>query len=62
LIKWQLKNIRGDGKFVSVKALSKVLGLILCGFTSEKPDNYTRVKKQLWEKQWVVLPKSLRKS
>jgi acyl carrier protein phosphodiesterase len=34
----------------------------LCGFTSEKPDNYTRVKKQLWEKQWVVLPKNLWKS
>jgi acyl carrier protein phosphodiesterase len=23
----------------------------------KSPDNYTRVKKQLWEKQWVVLPK-----
>jgi acyl carrier protein phosphodiesterase len=26
--------------------------------SSENPDNYTRVKKQLWEKQWVVLPKA----
>jgi hypothetical protein len=58
LIKWQLENIRGDGKFLfPVKALSKVLGLNMCGFT--QPNNYTRVKKQLWEKQWVVLPKSL---
>jgi hypothetical protein len=29
---------------------------------AKSPDNYTRVKKQLWEKQWVVLPKSLWKS
>jgi hypothetical protein len=55
--KWQ--NLRGDGKFLfSVKALSKVFRAKYCEKLKEKsPDNYTRVKKQLWEKQWVVFAK-----
>jgi hypothetical protein len=43
------KNIRGDGKFFPVKALSKVLGLICEALQAKSPDNYTRVKKQLGE-------------
>ena len=55
--KWQ--NIRGDGKFLfPVKALSKVFRAKYCEKLKERsPDNYTRVKKQLWEKQWVVFAK-----
>jgi hypothetical protein len=53
------KNIRGDGKFLfSVKALSKVFRAKYCEKLKERsPDNYTKVKKQLWEKQWVVFAK-----
>ena len=55
--KWQ--NIRGDGKFLfPVKALSKVFRAKYCEKLKERsPDNYTKVKKQLWEKQWVVFAK-----
>ena len=55
--KWQ--NIPGDGKFLfSVKALSKVFRAKYCEKLKERsPDNYTKVKKQLWEKQWVVFAK-----
>jgi hypothetical protein len=53
------KNIRGDGKFLfPVKALSKVFRAKYCAALQAKSsDNYTRVKKQLWEKQWVVFAK-----
>ncbi|WP_016991417.1 IS91 family transposase [Flavobacterium sp. ACAM 123] len=53
------KNIRADGKFLfPVKALSKVFRAKYCEALKVKsPDNYTRVKKQLWEKQWVVFTK-----
>ncbi|MEZ7499834.1 IS91 family transposase [Flavobacterium sp. Arc3] len=53
------KNIRGDGKFLfPVKALSKVFRAKYCAALQAKsPDNYTRVKKQLWEKQWVFFAK-----
>jgi hypothetical protein len=44
--------------FLFPVALSKVLGLNIV--LREKPDNYTRVKKQLWEKQWVVFKKALK--
>jgi hypothetical protein len=44
------------------QGLSKVLGLNIVGFTSEKPDNYTRVKKQLWRNSGWILPKGLWKS
>jgi len=55
--KWQ--NIRGDGKFLfPVKALSKVFRAKYCQILKARsPDNYTKVKKQLWEKQWVVFAK-----
>ena len=54
---WQ--NIPGDGKFLfPVKALSKVFRSKYCeGLKQKSPDNYTKVKKQLWEKQWVVFAK-----
>ena len=54
---WQ--NIPGDGKFLfPVKALSKVFRAKYCEKLKERsPDNYTKVKKQLWEKQWVVFAK-----
>jgi hypothetical protein len=53
------KNIQGDGKFLfPVKALSTVFRAKYCEKLKERsPDNYTRVKKQLWEKQWVVFAK-----
>ena len=53
------KNLQGDGKFLfPVKALSKVFRAKYCGkLKAKSPDNYTRVKKQLWEKQWVVFAK-----
>ena len=54
---WQ--NIPGDGKFLfPVKALSKVFRAKYCEkLKARSPENYTRVKKQLWEKQWVVFAK-----
>jgi hypothetical protein len=54
---WQ--NIRSNGKFLfPVKALSKVFRAKYCQKLKAKdPDNYTKVKKQLWEKQWVVFAK-----
>lgn len=53
------KNSRTDGKFLfPVKALSKVFRSKYCeGLKQKSPDNYTKVKKQLWEKQWVVFAK-----
>jgi len=53
------RNIRNDGKFLfPVKALSKVFRAKYCeGLKQKSPDNYTKVKKQLWEKQWVVFAK-----
>lgn len=55
--KW--KNIRGDDKFLfPVRALSKVFRAKYCEKLKERsPDNYTKVKKQLWEKQWIVFAK-----
>jgi hypothetical protein len=55
LIKWQWKNIRGDANPCFQSRLSKVLGLNIEAFTSERLN--TRVKKQLWEKQWVFFAK-----
>lgn len=53
------RNIRSDGKFLfPVRALSKVFRAKYCEKLKDKsPDNYTSVKKQLWEKQWVVFAK-----
>ena len=53
------KNIRADGKYLyNVKALSKVYRGKFCAALKERdPDQYTRVKKQLWEKPWVVFAK-----
>lgn len=55
--KW--KNIRSDGKFLfPVKALSKVFRAKFCEALKERSaDNYTKVKKELWSKQWVVFAK-----
>lgn len=53
------KNVRHDGKFLfPVRALSKVFRAKYCENLKEKsPDNYTKVKKLLWEKNWVVFAK-----
>lgn len=53
------KNIRADGKFLfPVKALSKVFRAKYCeNLKARNLDQYTKVKKQLWEKQWVVFAK-----
>ena len=53
------KNIRTDGKFLfPVKALSKVFRAKYCeGLRQKSPDNYTKIKKLLWEKNWVVFAK-----
>ena len=55
--KWQ--NSRSDGKFLfPVRALSKVFRAKYCEKLKEKsPDNYTKVKKELWDKNWVVFAK-----
>jgi len=55
----QWKNIRTDGNFLfSVKALSKVFRAKYCEELKEKsPDNYAKVKQQLWQKSWVVFAK-----
>jgi hypothetical protein len=55
---WQ--NIRSNGKFLfPVKALSKVFRAKYCEKLKTKdPDHYTKVKKQLWKKQWVVFAKN----
>lgn len=52
-------NIRSDGKFLyPVKALSKVYRAKFCdALKALNPDNYTKVKKDLWSKQWVVFAK-----
>jgi hypothetical protein len=51
--------MRGNGKFLfPVKALSKVFGAKYCEKLKERsPDKHTKVKKQLWEKPWVVFGK-----
>ncbi|AWG22885.1 IS91 family transposase [Flavobacterium faecale] len=53
------KNIRGDGKYLyNVKALSKMYRGKFCDTLKlRNPDQYTRVRKQLWEKPWVVFAK-----
>ena len=53
------KNIRADGKFLfPVKALSKVFRAKYCeNLKVKNPDNYTRVKKELWSKNWIVFAK-----
>jgi hypothetical protein len=53
------QNIRGDGKFLfPVEALSRVFRAKYCEALKVKTsDNYTKVKKQLWEKQWMVFAK-----
>ncbi|MFV8348037.1 IS91 family transposase [Flavobacterium sp. ZB4P13] len=54
--KWQ--NIR-DGKFLfPVRALSKVFRAKFCEALKERHyENYLKIQKQLWEKQWVVFTK-----
>jgi hypothetical protein len=42
-----------------VKALSKVLGLNIVRLYKRKADNYTRVKKQLWENSGSFCQKPL---
>lgn len=55
--KW--KYIRSDGKFLfPVKALSKVFRAKFCEALKQKSfDYYTKVKKELWSRQWVVFAK-----
>ena len=55
--KWQ--NIRSDGNFLfSVKALSKVFRTKFCEALKERHyEQYLKIQKQLWEKQWVVFAK-----
>ena len=52
-------NIRNDGKFLfPVKALSKVYRAKFCdALKAKNPDDYTKVKKELWSKPWVVFAK-----
>ena len=52
-------NIRNDGKFLfPVKALSKVYRAKFCdALKARNPDDYTKVKKELWAKPWVVFAK-----
>ena len=52
-------NIRSDGKFLfPVKALSKVYRAKFCdALKAKNPDDYTKVKKGLWSKPWVVYAK-----
>lgn len=53
------KNIRSDGKFLfPVKALSKVFRAKFCEALKERHyEEYLKIQKQLWEKQWVVFAK-----
>ena len=55
--KW--KNIRGDGNFLfSVRALSKVFRAKFCEALKERHyEQYLKIQKRLWEKQWVVFAK-----
>ena len=53
------KNIRSDGKFLfSVKALSKVFRAKFCEKLKDKNlKEYTKIRRNLWEKPWVVYAK-----
>ena len=53
------KNSRTDGKFLfSVKALSKVFRAKYCEKLKQKmPMEYQKIRKALWEKDWVVFAK-----
>ena len=53
------KNIRTDGNFLfPVKALSKVFRTKYCGALKAKsPNNYAKIRQQLWQKPWVVFAK-----
>lgn len=55
----QWQNIRGDGKFLfSVKALSKVFNAKFCEKLNGKvPIKYEQIRKELWQKPWVVFAK-----
>lgn len=53
------KNIRTDGNFLfPVKALSKVFRAKYCETLKAKsPENYAKIKQQLWHKPWVIYAK-----
>ena len=55
--KWN--NITNNGKFLfPVKALSKVFRAKFCAALKERQyEQYLKIQKQLWEKQWVVFAK-----
>ena len=55
--KWN--NIRGDGNFLfPIKALSKVFRAKFCAALKERHyEQYLKIQKRLWEKQWVVFAK-----
>lgn len=55
----QAGNILSDGNFLfPVKALSKVFRAKYCEKLKEKsPNNYTKVKQQLWQKPWIIYAK-----
>jgi hypothetical protein len=55
--KWN--NIRSDGNFLfPVRALSKVFRVKFCESLKERQyEQYLKIQKQLWEKQWVVFAK-----
>lgn len=52
-------NIRSDGEFLfPVRALSKVFRAKFCAALKERHyEQYLKIQKQLWEKQWVVFAK-----
>jgi hypothetical protein len=59
LIKWQLEEYKRRWQIlVSSQGVVQGFRANIVRLQA-KSDNYTRVKKQLWEKQWVVLPKKL---
>ena len=53
------KNIRSDGKYLfAVKALSKVFRAKYCEkLKMQVPEQYPRLRKMLWDKDWVVYAK-----
>ena len=55
----QWKQIRSDGKYLfPVKALSKVFRAKYCEILKAKlPDEYQKIRKELWQKSWVVYAK-----
>jgi hypothetical protein len=55
----QWKNIRPDGEFLfPVRALSKVFRAKYCEkLRYAEPKQYERIRKSLWEKEWIVYAK-----